>query len=275
MMRGNLRLLGVLAAHDALEAPVRRSGGRRPRESTPRSSLDNRDEGGDVVLLAAAVGQHAGDAGYDLHAREEVTLAARGGRALVATGVAIAIPEGCAGFIQPRSGLALRHGVRLPVDDPSELYRFTGLNQFLDIYTLICRSLRTADDFRRITYEALEDGARVGVRYREMFFSPGFVTQLGVPVETVWDGMRAGLLDARRDLDIMCRLVLDFDKPSGVGHAEEMAAFAGAQDRDLLIGMGADSVERGIDHRAFAATQPSVAQAEGVAAANRSRYSRI
>ncbi|MFM7270800.1 MAG: dUTP diphosphatase [Actinomycetes bacterium] len=55
--------------------------------------------------------QHAGDAGYDLHAREEVTLAARGGRALVATGVAIAIPEGCAGFIQPRSGLALRHGV--------------------------------------------------------------------------------------------------------------------------------------------------------------------
>ena len=55
--------------------------------------------------------QHVGDAGYDLHAREEVTLAARGGRALVATGVAIAIPEGCAGFIQPRSGLALRHGV--------------------------------------------------------------------------------------------------------------------------------------------------------------------
>ena len=55
--------------------------------------------------------QHVGDAGYDLHAREEVTLAARGGRALVATGVAIAIPEGFAGFIQPRSGLALRHGV--------------------------------------------------------------------------------------------------------------------------------------------------------------------
>jgi len=38
-----------------------------------------------------------------------------------------------------------------------------------------------------------------------------------------------------------------------VAHAEAMAEFAGAQDRDLLIGMGADSVERGIDHRAFAA----------------------
>jgi dUTP pyrophosphatase len=62
----------------------------------------------DLPLPAA---QHPGDAGYDLHAREDVVLRAGGGRALVPTGVAIAIPEGCAGFIQPRSGLALRHGV--------------------------------------------------------------------------------------------------------------------------------------------------------------------
>jgi dUTP pyrophosphatase len=53
----------------------------------------------------------AGDAGLDLLAREGVLLAAGGGRALVPTGVAIAIPPGHAGFVQPRSGLALRHGV--------------------------------------------------------------------------------------------------------------------------------------------------------------------
>ncbi len=52
-----------------------------------------------------------GDAGADLVAREDVVLAARGGRALVPTGVAVAIPEGWAGFVLPRSGLALRHGV--------------------------------------------------------------------------------------------------------------------------------------------------------------------
>lgn len=52
-----------------------------------------------------------GDAGIDLVAREDVTLAAAGGRALVPTGIAIAIPEGYAGFVQPRSGLALKHGV--------------------------------------------------------------------------------------------------------------------------------------------------------------------
>lgn len=52
-----------------------------------------------------------GDAGLDLLAREDVVLLPGGGRALVPTGLAVAIPEGHAGFIQPRSGLALKHGV--------------------------------------------------------------------------------------------------------------------------------------------------------------------
>ena len=52
-----------------------------------------------------------GDAGADLVASEGHILAAGGGRALVSTGLAVAIPEGYAGFVQPRSGLALRHGV--------------------------------------------------------------------------------------------------------------------------------------------------------------------
>jgi dUTP pyrophosphatase len=52
-----------------------------------------------------------GDAGCDLIASEAVTLPAGGGRALVPTGLAIAIPDGCAGFVQPRSGLAFKHGV--------------------------------------------------------------------------------------------------------------------------------------------------------------------
>lgn len=55
--------------------------------------------------------QHTDDAGYDLHARERVELAPGGGRALVSTGLAIAIPSGYAGFVLPRSGLALKHGI--------------------------------------------------------------------------------------------------------------------------------------------------------------------
>lgn len=53
----------------------------------------------------------AGDAGADLYARTPATIAPRGGRALIPTGVRLAIPDGYAGFVQPRSGLALRHGV--------------------------------------------------------------------------------------------------------------------------------------------------------------------
>jgi dUTP pyrophosphatase len=55
---------------------------------------------------------YAGDAGLDLAACERVELAP-GERALVGTGLAVAIPEGYAGFVQPRSGLAARHGLTI------------------------------------------------------------------------------------------------------------------------------------------------------------------
>jgi len=53
---------------------------------------------------------YAGDAGLDLSACEDVELGP-GERAVVPTGLAVAIPEGYAGFVQPRSGLAARHGI--------------------------------------------------------------------------------------------------------------------------------------------------------------------
>jgi len=55
---------------------------------------------------------HPGDAGADLRAAEEVVLPP-GGRAVVRTGVAVAVPDGYAAFVHPRSGLAARHGVTL------------------------------------------------------------------------------------------------------------------------------------------------------------------
>lgn len=54
---------------------------------------------------------HPGDAGVDLYAREDVIIGSGGGRAMVPTGIAIAIPDGYAGLVVPRSGLALRHGI--------------------------------------------------------------------------------------------------------------------------------------------------------------------
>lgn len=54
---------------------------------------------------------HPGDAGIDLHARESIVIRSGGGRVLMPTGIAIAIPLGWAGFVLPRSGLALKHGL--------------------------------------------------------------------------------------------------------------------------------------------------------------------
>jgi dUTP pyrophosphatase len=55
---------------------------------------------------------YAGDAGIDLAACERVELGP-GERALVSTGLAVAIPEGYAGYVQPRSGLATKHGISI------------------------------------------------------------------------------------------------------------------------------------------------------------------
>lgn len=62
---------------------------------------------------------HPGDAGLDLHARVDVELAP-GERAVVPTGIAVALPPGCVGLVHPRSGLAARHGVAL-VNSPGTI----------------------------------------------------------------------------------------------------------------------------------------------------------
>lgn len=68
----------------------------------------------DVPIIAARppVYAHPGDAGADLVSTEAVRLEP-GQRALVGTGVRIALPEGCVAFVVPRSGLAARHGITI------------------------------------------------------------------------------------------------------------------------------------------------------------------
>ena len=98
---------------DAIHPASEPSGG-------PEGGVDGPPAGDGVVVLRARrldpdlpLPRYAkpGDAGLDLVAAVDVELAPGGGRAVVPTGIAVAIPEGHAGFIQPRSGLARDHGV--------------------------------------------------------------------------------------------------------------------------------------------------------------------
>ena len=57
-------------------------------------------------------------------------------------------------------------------DRPEDLYRYDSLDSFLAIFWLVQETLATPDDWARIAYESLIDGAAHGLRYRGMFFTP-------------------------------------------------------------------------------------------------------
>jgi dUTP pyrophosphatase len=116
-----------------------------------------------------------GDAGADLIASEDVLLAPGGGRALVGTGMAVAIPEGHAGFVLPRSGLAVRNGVTclntpglidsgyrgelrvlLVNTDPAEPYQVTRGDR---VAQLVIQRVETAD---WVVTDELDDTERGG-----------------------------------------------------------------------------------------------------------------
>jgi adenine deaminase len=150
--------------------------------------------------------------------------------------------------------LARRNGVDLGVPDPADLYRYANLADFLRVFDLVCRCLQTADDLHLVTYEALGIASRAGVRYREMFFSPTFLMRHGVPFAEIWSGIAAGIADARTDWGIMCRMILDVHKPAGPAAADELLDLALLWcDRDVLVGIGGDGGERGVDLAGFAA----------------------
>jgi adenosine deaminase len=147
--------------------------------------------------------------------------------------------------------LAAANGLQLPVENPDDLYDFRDLDHFVEIYLLVCNCLMTRDDFHRMAYESLEDAARAGVRYREMFYEPGAHIDRGVSLDAMYEGLVSGIEDAEADFGVRCRLILDVDKRRGAAFAQDMVEYAATKDRDVLIGVGGAATERGVDHRQF------------------------
>ena len=140
--------------------------------------------------------------------------------------------------------LAKKHGVELPVGtNPDDPYDYPDIYGVLTIYNLVGHSMRDHDDFRRITYETLEEAHEHGVRYREMFWSPMDHLQVGVPYETAVDGVIQGIHDARTDFGIECRLIADINRMRPPEDGLEMVELVVAHRRDELIGIGLDYAE--------------------------------
>jgi adenosine deaminase len=149
--------------------------------------------------------------------------------------------------------LARKHGVQLPdFSEPKDLYDYDNILDFLRIYDLVAYSVRDRDDFRRITYETLEEGVRSGLRYREMFWSPMAHMDLGVPYKTAIDGIIDGIHEAEADKGVQCRLIADINRMESAEKGLAMVETVLDNRRDELIGIGLDYAEAGNPPEKFA-----------------------
>jgi adenosine deaminase len=151
--------------------------------------------------------------------------------------------------------LARRHGVTLPSEDPTELYRYHSLDSFLDIFWLVQSLLQDTDDWERAAYESLVDAASHGLRYREMFFTPARHMAAGQRLRDIVEGLSRGIARAEAETNVRCVLICDADRAFGPQAALELVGEAVDLRRDglgeRLIGIGMDSTERGVDLRTF------------------------
>jgi adenosine deaminase len=138
--------------------------------------------------------------------------------------------------------LAGRHGVVLPTEDPEHVYDFGSFLEFLDLYYLVCASMRDAADFERAVYDSLAHGVHTSnLRYREMFFSP--TNHEGVPYAEMLRGIEAGIVAAEADLGVRCRMIADINRRQSPAVAVELVDTVVAHPSRYVVGIGIDDDE--------------------------------
>jgi adenosine deaminase len=151
--------------------------------------------------------------------------------------------------------LARKNGRQLRSEDPTELYRYTSLNSFLEIFWLVQELLSDRDDWARAAYESIVDAAPHGLRYREMFFTPARHLAAGQDLAEIVAGLTEGIERAEMETDARCMLICDIDRAYGGGAGlelvEHLAELGRAGRAERVIGLGMDSTERGVDPRDF------------------------
>ena len=153
------------------------------------------------------------------------------------------------GTLEPELMFAIagRNGIELPyasIEEVKAAYRFSNLQDFLDIYYAGANVLVEMQDFYDLTWAYLQRAFAQNVRHAEIFFDPQTHTGRGVAFATVIDGISRALADAETRLGISSRLILCF-----LRHLDEAAALETLDTamayRDRIAGVGLDSSERG------------------------------
>ncbi|MCY4663770.1 MAG: adenosine deaminase [Acidimicrobiaceae bacterium] len=142
--------------------------------------------------------------------------------------------------------LAAHHGLELPTHEQvADLYQYDSLADFLIIYSLVCRSIQTEDDFRRVTYECLARCANSGARYVELFFSPESHFEMGVEYPTMLAGVLAGMADAKAERGLDSNLIPAINRELGPDRAVTFVEMVAAHPHPRIIGVGLDFNEIG------------------------------
>ncbi len=147
--------------------------------------------------------------------------------------------------------LAAKNGIGLPVEDPTELYRYGSLGEFLSIFWLVQSVLGDPGDWARLAYESVLDGAAHGLAYRETFFTPARHLAAGQELASILAGLDEGLAAAEAEVGVGVGLICDFDREFGPAAALELAGElaqlrrVGSKGADRVLGVGYDSTEVG------------------------------
>lgn len=153
--------------------------------------------------------------------------------------------------------LARANGVPLPTSDPTELYRYESLDGFLRVFWLVQSTIACREDWARLAYESVIDGAEHGLIHREAFFTPARHLANGQDLAAIVAGLDEGLAAAEAETGATCLLIADMDRSfgpaTGLALVERLAALrrAAVTGIDRVVGVGMDSTERGIDPASY------------------------
>lgn len=142
--------------------------------------------------------------------------------------------------------LSERNKIKLPYNSVEELYsayKFQNLEGFLEIYYAGAQVLVTEQDFYDLTRAYLEKSVSQNICHLEIFFDPQTHTQRGIAFQTVLNGIKQALTEAKRDFNLSSNLILCF-----LRHLSTDSAMATLKEalpyKEEIIGVGLDSAER-------------------------------
>ncbi len=141
---------------------------------------------------------------------------------------------------------AQRNGVTLPAethDGIADLFHFTDLAHFIDVWLMVTSCLRTAEDFRRITVDYAGEAKAHGAVYIEGIFAPLQLVRRGVAWETIYEGFCDGIEEAREVHGMEMRLTPDLTRNSTPEEMDESLHYAIAYRERGIVGVGLGAFE--------------------------------